>query len=130
MFPLGTSLTRLDNSRSGEGFTRNFGDLQQVVHEQQERLKAFNSQLENFNLIVGSLRREQREHADDVASQLRELSKQLTSVKVGYFISFAGLFSISIMIECRACLLRVSDMPILYSLPLRGLGRILIRVAH
>ncbi len=52
------------------------------MNEQQERLQAYAAQLETFNKTVEALRMEQREHSDDVATQLRELSKQLTAVKV------------------------------------------------
>ena len=58
------------------------GDFQNLVLEHQERLATFANQLENFGHIVESIRREQREHDDDVASQLRELNRQLASVKV------------------------------------------------
>ncbi|KAH9281851.1 SH3 domain-containing kinase-binding protein 1 [Echinococcus granulosus] len=76
-----SSLTRLDPSRPAEGTPRNMGDLQGLVQEQQDRLAAFSEQLENFTHTIDSMRREQREHAEDVAGQLSELNKKLAAVK-------------------------------------------------
>uniref|UniRef100_A0A5K3EQK9 SH3 domain-containing kinase-binding protein 1 n=1 Tax=Mesocestoides corti TaxID=53468 RepID=A0A5K3EQK9_MESCO len=76
-----SSLTRLDQNRSSDATPRNLGNLQSIVSEQQERLKAVANQLDDFAQVVETLRREQREHADDVNSKLTEFSKQLKSMR-------------------------------------------------
>ncbi|VDM33436.1 unnamed protein product [Hydatigera taeniaeformis] len=84
-----SSLTRLDPNRPMESTPRNMGDLQGLVQEQQERLCAFAEQLNNFTRTIDSMRREQREHAEDVANQLSEFNKKLAAVKVRIALTLA-----------------------------------------
>ncbi|KAL5965808.1 SH3 domain-containing kinase-binding protein 1 [Taenia solium] len=86
-----SSLTRLDPNRPSEGTPRNMGDLQSLVQEQQERLGAYAEQLESFTRTIDSIRREQREHAEDVAGQLSEINKKLAAVKTAQANDRAGV---------------------------------------
>lgn len=79
---IASSLSRIDQSRMSEATPRNMNDLQHIVNEQQERLTAVADQLGNLGQIVETIRREQREQADDVAGQLREFNRQLSALKV------------------------------------------------
>lgn len=75
-------MTRLDPNRPSEGTPRNMGDLQGLVQEQQERLGSFAEQLESFTRTIDSIRRDQREHAEDVAGQLSEINKKFAAIRV------------------------------------------------
>ncbi|VDO03936.1 unnamed protein product [Rodentolepis nana] len=79
---IAASLPRVDPNRMSEmSSSRNVNDLQRLVNDQQERLNAIANQMENVVQIVETIRREQREQADDVAGQLRDFGRQLSEIK-------------------------------------------------